>query len=236
MRKVRAHLAAGTLVLALACGLGSSLAMAQSVATPERAQPSIISDDHAVALQLAHQQTGVPIAWLAAVIQLESAGDARAVSSAGAMGLMQLMPGTWTELRARLKLGADPFDVRDNVLAGATYLRELFDRYGADGFLAAYNAGPRRWEDHLRIGRPLPPETRVYIKRLAPRLGLDVSADPIPGDWRAAPLSPGEDRPQTPPRRQGLHASDAASLLFPLGSQVESLKLSTDTAGPTTSR
>ena len=67
----------------------------------------------------------------------------------GAMGLMQIMPKTWTELRARYGLGANSYDPRDNILAGAAYIRELYDRYGAPGFLAAYNAGPGRYERHL---------------------------------------------------------------------------------------
>ena len=72
------------------------------------------------------------------------------------MGLMQIMPRTWAELRARYGLGADPYDPHDNILAGAAYIRELHDRYGAPGFLAAYNAGPGRYERHLATGRPLP--------------------------------------------------------------------------------
>src|SRR6266704_6782318 len=88
----------------------------------------------------------------------------------GAMGLMQIMPKTWTELRARYGLGADPFDPRDNILAGAAYIRELYDRYGAPGFLAAYNAGPGRYERHLATGRPLPDETQAYVATLAPRI------------------------------------------------------------------
>ena len=70
------------------------------------------------------------------------------------MGLMQIMPDTWTELRTRHRLGRDPYDPRDNILAGAAYLREMHDRYGSPGFLAAYNAGPGRYEDYL-AGRPL---------------------------------------------------------------------------------
>jgi Transglycosylase SLT domain len=83
---------------------------------------------------------------------------------------MQIMPKTWTELRARYHLGADPYDVRDNILAGAGYIRELYDRYGAPGFLAAYNAGPGRYERHLATGRPLPDETQAYIATLAPMI------------------------------------------------------------------
>jgi hypothetical protein len=81
---------------------------------------------------------------------------------------MQIMPETYTVLRARYALGANPYDPRDNILAGAAYLHELHDRYGAPGFLAAHNAGPRRYEDHLRTGRPLPLETRRCVAMLAP--------------------------------------------------------------------
>jgi len=86
------------------------------------------------------------------------------------MGLMQIMPKTWAELRGRYGLGADPYDARDNILAGAAYIRELSDRYGAPGFLAAYNAGPGRYERHLKTGRPLPAETQAYVATLAPMI------------------------------------------------------------------
>jgi soluble lytic murein transglycosylase-like protein len=114
---------------------------------------------------------GLPAAWLWQVIDAESAGDPRAVSRAGAIGLMQVMPATYAELRGRYGLGPDPFDPRDNVLAGAAYLRELYHRYGAPAFLAAYNAGPGRLDAHLKDGRPLPAETRRYLARLAPSVG-----------------------------------------------------------------
>jgi hypothetical protein len=61
------------------------------------------------------------------------------------MGIMRIMPRTWAELRARYGLGADPYGLLDNILAGAAYIRELHNRYGLPGFLAAYNAGPRRY-------------------------------------------------------------------------------------------
>ena len=75
-------------------------------------------------------------------MHVESIGDVRARSPKGAMGLMQIMPETYAALRARYALGANPYDPRDNILAGAAFLRELHDRYGTPGFLAAYNAGP----------------------------------------------------------------------------------------------
>lgn len=115
----------------------------------------------------ASQRFGIPNAWIYAIIRVESAGRVRAISSAGAMGLMQLMPRTWARQRARLALGSDPFDPRDNILAGTSYLREMHDRYGAPGFLAAYNAGPGRYEDWRDRGRALPAETRAYVAKLA---------------------------------------------------------------------
>jgi hypothetical protein len=83
------------------------------------------------------------------------------------MGLMQIMPKTYAGLRARHHLGPDAYNPRDNILAGAAYLREMLDRYGAPAFLAAYNAGPARFDEHLATGRPLPPETQVYVTMLS---------------------------------------------------------------------
>jgi soluble lytic murein transglycosylase-like protein len=119
----------------------------------------------------ASERFALPEHWIRSVMRVESAGEVRARSRKGAMGLTQIKPETWTELRARYNLGADPYDPRDNILAGAAYLREMYDRYGAPGFLAAYNAGPGRYENHLATGRPLPDETRDYIAILAPMIG-----------------------------------------------------------------
>jgi hypothetical protein len=124
----------------------------------------------AVFVTEASKRFAVPEHWIRAVMHVESGAKQQARSSKGAMGLMQIMPKTWTELRARHGLGADPFDPRDNILAGAAYIRELHDRYGAPGFLAAYNAGPGRYERHLATGRPLPGETRTYVATLAPMI------------------------------------------------------------------
>ena len=141
----------------------------------------------------AARRFGVPERWIWAVMRIESRGRVRAVSSKGAMGLMQIMPDTWIELRARYRLGADAYDPRDNILAGAAYLREMHDRFGAPGFLAAYNAGPARYDDYLSSGRPLPAETIAYVAALAPLIG----SHPLPGDvvtaadpfaWLRSPL------------------------------------------------
>jgi len=142
-------------------------------------------------VEAAAARFGLPVALIEAVIEAESGGRPRAVSSAGAMGLMQLMPGTWAELRGRLGLGGDPFDPADNILAGAAYLKELRDRYGTPGFLAAYNAGPGRYEASL-AGRTLPLETRRYVDRIAGRADM-VGLAPI--DWRAMGLFPSTRAP-----------------------------------------
>lgn len=141
----------------------------------------------------ASHRFGIPESWIRAVMRVESAGEVRAVSKTGAIGLMQIMPGTWMELRSRYALGADPFDPHDNILAGAAYLREMHDRYGTPGFLAAYNAGPARYDDHLTTGRSLPAETRAYVAMLAPLMDATpvdsiVSVMKHVISWRQTPL------------------------------------------------
>ena len=135
----------------------------------------------------------VPARWIRAVIEIESGGDEHSISPRGAMGLMQLMPGTWVELSARYGLGLDPFDARDNILAGTAYLKEMHDRFGSAGFLAAYHAGPWRYEQHLVTGKPLPSETTAYVAAVTPLLdneqGEHAAVDgrrALP--WREAPL------------------------------------------------
>lgn len=142
---------------------GNAPAFGQAAA--EQAQPRTV--DIASHVAEASQRFGIPETWIYAVMRTESAGRIGAVSSAGAMGLMQLMPGTWARQRTRFGLGADPFEPRDNIMAGTSYLRELYDRYGASGFLAAYNAGPGRYEQWRDRGRPLPAETRAYVAKIA---------------------------------------------------------------------
>jgi SLT domain-containing protein len=96
--------------------------------------------------------------------------------SALAMGLMQVMPGTYRELAQRYNLGPDPYHPYDNLQAGAAYLREMYQLYGNPAFLAAYNAGPRRLEDYLWGGRGLPDETRNYVARVGPRIASTAPA------------------------------------------------------------
>lgn len=150
---------------------------------------------YAVHVADAARRFGIPEPWIWAVMRVESNGDSRAVSSAGAMGLMQIMHATWAALRARYGLGADPFDARDNIMAGAAYLRAMHDRYGnVTAMLAAYNAGPGRYDEHLSRGRPLPAETRAYLARLASIVGdpgdtqLVAAPPPDPFAWRRSAL------------------------------------------------
>jgi len=131
----------------------------------------------------ASQRFRVPAHWIRAVMQLESASDTGALSPKGAIGLMQVMPETYAELRLRYHLGTDPYEPRNNILAGAAYLREMRDRFGPDGFLAAYNAGPARYDDYLKRGRALPEETCNYVATLAPVIGVPG----LPHQYHGAP-------------------------------------------------
>lgn len=167
-------------------------ASAQTVDQPSKT--SSTSQPYASHVNDAARRFGIPEAWIWSVMRVESAGNARAVSRAGAMGLMQIMPATWAQLRARHGLGADPFDVRDNIRAGAAYLREMYDRYGnVSAMLAAYNAGPGRYDAYLR-GRPLPTETVAYLARLASITGeaddtqISVALPKDPFAWRRSAL------------------------------------------------
>ncbi len=198
--------AASTLAGWRRSGAGSAVALAIVLLSSGAAPVAALAQDRpatrsaAVHPYTAHvadaaRRFGIPEAWIWAVMRVESGGNARAVSRAGAMGLMQIMPATWAGLRARYGLGTDPFDVRDNIMAGAAYLSEMHDRYGnASAMLAAYNAGPGRYDDFVSRGRPLPPETVGYLDQLAPITGVSgavevaATATPDPFAWRRAAL------------------------------------------------
>ena len=114
----------------------------------------------------------IPATWVRRVMRAESGGrtsvgDRPITSPAGAMGLMQLMPGTWTAMRVQHGLGPDPHAPRDNILAGTAYLRAMYDRFGYPGLFAAYNAGPARYAAHLASGGRLPAETVAYVAAVA---------------------------------------------------------------------
>ena len=126
----------------------------------------------------ASKRFNVPKAWIRAVMTRESGGrtmlgeNQPIISRAGAVGLMQLLPETYQEMATEHKLGANPFEPRDNIMAGAAYLRWLHHKYGFPAMFAAYNAGPGKLEDHLAHGVSLPAETRAYIGGIAKSLKL----------------------------------------------------------------
>lgn len=168
------------------------------VAEPAAAQQASVTmspgaNSASTAVSDAALRFGIPEQWIYAVMRAESAGRVNATSPVGAMGLMQIMPATWAVLSARYALGDDPYDRRANIMAGAAYIREMHDRYGAPGFLAAYNAGPGRYEAYLNSGRALPAETRNYVAKIAPALdgsqrSTSISVAPDPYAWTRASL------------------------------------------------
>jgi hypothetical protein len=135
----------------------------------------------------------IPAAWIRNVMRSESAGrtflNGQPIqSNRGALGLMQVEPGTYAEMAAQYRLGNDPFDPRDNIYAGAAYLRWLHGKYGFPAMFAAYNAGPGHLEDHLHHGVPLPQETRLYVAGITRALGR--GADWLGGATRLTVTAP----------------------------------------------
>jgi hypothetical protein len=161
------------------------LMLASSIMTPTAAP----FDDFVAE---AAQRFAIPEAWIRAVMQAESAGDVQSLSPKGAMGLMQIMPSTWADLRARYGLGNDAYDPHDNILGGAAYLREMYDLFGTPGFIGAYNAGPARYQDHLTTGLPLPDETVAYMANVGRMIGADpdTSLFAVGAAPAAAPRAP----------------------------------------------
>lgn len=111
--------------------------------------------------------------WIRAVMRAESGGrtmlaeNVPMISTAGAVGVMQVMPETYAEMRAQYGLGADPYDPHDNIFAGAAYLNFLHQKYGYPAMFAAYNDGPGNVEDNITEGRPFPKETQGYVGFIA---------------------------------------------------------------------
>ncbi|MCT7376333.1 lytic transglycosylase domain-containing protein [Chelativorans salis] len=220
----------GRIALFLLSGLSFGLIKSGGAfAQPVPAMQQEVDYPFATYIAEAAQRFNIPEGWIVAVMDAESAGDTHAVSHAGAMGLMQVMPGTWDYLRARYRLGSDPFDPRDNIFAGAAYLREMYDRYGTiPAMLAAYNAGPDRYDEYLATGRPLPAETRAYVDQLAPALGVATqsvdapAAPPLPPDWREAPLFvPRSNDRRTAADRTADKPSARSSAFVPVQHNVE---------------
>jgi hypothetical protein len=230
-------LLAGVMVL----GLPTAAVHAQATSLAVQA----VVDPYAAFVTEAARRFGIPAAWIRAVMRIESGGDRRAVSSTGAMGLMQIMPETWAALRARYGFGRDPFDPHDNILAGAAFLREMHDRYGSPGFLAAYNAGPGRYEDYRDRRRPLPAETVAYVAALVPFVGGEAIDGPVlvaaadPSSWTQAPLfitrsasAEPADRASSKPPPSDTPAAGAVHDLSAMAPQSAGLFVAVSTAGP----
>jgi soluble lytic murein transglycosylase-like protein len=206
---------------------GGSISAVSAASAQAQSAPMVTTNPanpYAGYIAEASRRFGIPEGWIRAVMRVESSSQVKAVSPKGAIGLMQIMPDTWAGLRLRYRLGHDPSDPRDNILAGAAYLREMHDRYGATGFLAAYNAGPGRYQDYVATGRPLPAETLAYVAALAPLIGGDlvnrgvVIAAGATG-WLRAPLfaaiadsTSSADRPQPDGRLHTRSITDLSGL------------------------
>ncbi len=165
----------GLLLLLSACGGGpptGTTGARQSNYVP----PGPPEDPWGPYIKEAAQRFSVPEKWIRAVMRQESGGHEYlhgqlVTSDAGAAGLMQIMPATYEDLRAKYSLGNDPYDPHDNIIAGTGYIRDLYDSYGAPAFLAAYNAGPHRVDDYMAGRGELPNETVNYLASVAPLLG-----------------------------------------------------------------
>lgn len=183
---------------------GYDLNASRAVATAYRAQaeasyttPGPPDDPWGPYIQEAASRFQVPERWIRAIMRQESGGrlydaSGRPITSpVGAMGLMQVMPRTYDALRPRYGLGSDPYDPRDNIHAGAAYIREMYARYGAPGFVAAYNAGPDRVDGYLSGAMILPDETVHYLANVMPRLGQEVAMSGPMAGYAGEGVAPG---------------------------------------------
>jgi hypothetical protein len=165
---------------------------AEAAAHPQPASyepPGPPSDPWGPYIKEASKRFDVPERWIREVMRQESGGRVTARSPVGAMGLMQVMPGTYAELRGRYGLGEDAYHPWNSIMSGTAYVREMYELYGSPGFLAAYNGGPRRLEDYLWNGRGLPAETRNYVARIGPRIdGTHPNRRAAPEVYAAAEL------------------------------------------------
>lgn len=193
----------------VSCATADATAESPFTASPARLKSAAPSrDPWAAHIAEAAKRFAIPERWIRAVMAVESTGDRTARSPKGAMGLMQIMPKTWNELHARYGLGSDPWQPRANIMAGAAYLREMHDRYGSiAAMLAAYNAGPKRYDAHLANGRALPAETVDYVAKIAPMIGGKVPVMRLAGiasraSWSHGPIFVG---------RSAVHPDDGST-------------------------
>ena len=203
--------------------------------------PGPASDPWGPYISEASAKYDVPQRWIREVMRQESGGRMYGrggdliTSGAGAMGLMQVMPATYDELRARYReLGDDPFDPHNNIMAGTAYIREMYDIYGSPGFLAAYNAGPGRLDDYLTRNRVLPLETRRYVAAIGPRISGSEPRSPSPGAQYALNALPFNipDGPRYSAGSRYSAPSDAAPTLAPTPVVPQAQPIETPQARP----
>ncbi len=182
-----------------ACGGGGRPRVVTSYSGPANyAPPGPPTDPWGPYIGQAASRFGVPQPWIRTVIHQESGGreylhGQPITSDAGAMGLMQIMPATYSELAGRFGLGPDPYDPHDNIMAGTGYIKDLYKQFGSPAFLAAYNAGPHRVQMYLAGQGSLPNETVNYLASAAPGLGRERPASgPLAAfAEQSAPAAPG---------------------------------------------
>jgi cell division protein FtsN len=186
-------------------------------AQPNYTPPGPPSDPWGPYITEASARFDVPPVWIREVMHVESGGyqfrptGELTTSPVGAMGLMQLMPETYDDMRVRYSLGSDAYEPHDNILAGTAYLREMYDAFGTPGFLAAYNAGPNRLQDYLANHKPLPDETRRYVLIIGTRIAGAYPSNRSPAEQIASNQLP-LDVPRGlryPPRHTYMLASRA---------------------------
>ena len=193
----------GSLLAPSGSALANPITTATSAARSVFEQEQVLKPTQLIArwtpfIKEASHRFGVAEAWIEAVIRMESGGrtlldDKKPITSnAGAMGIMQVMPETYEEMRAQYGLGADPYDPHDNVLAGTAYLSWLYGKYGYPKMFAAYNAGPGTIDAQSAGVRKLPEETRTYLSGIVHILGgpSNLSKPPEPIDPMATLTRP----------------------------------------------
>lgn len=177
--------AAGTLALLSACASHAPQQLSESQeaaryaahASGDYSPPGPPEDPWGPYIMEASARFDVPDRWIREVMRVESGGrlyhnDTLVTSPVGAMGLMQVMPATFDDMRGQFNgIGGDPYDPHNSILAGTAYIRQMYDRYGSPGFLAAYNAGPQRMDNYLAGSGSLPNETVNYVASIGPHLG-----------------------------------------------------------------
>ncbi|GAA4772879.1 hypothetical protein GCM10023219_20110 [Stakelama sediminis] len=192
---------------------------ALGVTSPVGAAPSAQPGGCARHAPEAAMRSGVPIDLILRVMRAESGDNPRALSPKGAMGCMQIMPGTWRTVSAHYNLGSEPFDARRNMIGGAMYLAELISRYGMSGAIPAYNAGPGRYERYIAGTASLPAETIAYTARIRGSASVQI-AMARPPRWQEASLFLQRSSPiETPPsngERWDDDVPDNSNRLFPL--------------------